>query len=163
MINLSHKYFKVHRLVAKAFLPLILNKNVVNHKDFDHFNNQLSNLEWCTQKENVKHAILHKRNKYYYYVDKEKAVELFKTGKTISRIAKEFNATKASVEFIIRANGISRKQYPRESKYGLSLKQLKQLFDAGYSNSEISKTYNIPPKYIGRRKYQFKKGEIYAQ
>jgi hypothetical protein len=46
---------KVHRLVAVVFLGFHSDK-VVNHKDGNKINNQLSNLEWITQKENVIHA-----------------------------------------------------------------------------------------------------------
>lgn len=59
-INLSNKgrkNLRIHRIVAKAFLPNPNNKPYINHIDGNKKNNNITNLEWCTQKENVDHAI----------------------------------------------------------------------------------------------------------
>lgn len=47
----------VHRLVAIAFIPRIKGKNDINHKDGNKLNNHITNLEWCTPRENTLHAI----------------------------------------------------------------------------------------------------------
>lgn len=47
----------IHRLVAEYFLEPIEGKNIVNHIDCNKENNHYTNLEWCTQKENVEYAM----------------------------------------------------------------------------------------------------------
>ena len=50
------KMCTIHRLVAKAFIPNRIGKQMVNHIDLNKQNNQISNLEWVTAKENMQHA-----------------------------------------------------------------------------------------------------------
>lgn len=58
MLYNMNKYscYKIHRLVAGAFLLNPENKSDVNHLDGVKSNNNINNLEWATRSENHYHA-----------------------------------------------------------------------------------------------------------
>ncbi len=54
--NRVRKFYAVHRMIAKAFLPNPDGLPFVNHKNADPSDNRVCNLEWCTFIHNMRHA-----------------------------------------------------------------------------------------------------------
>ena len=59
--NGKQKNFKVHRLVAEAFIPNPKNLKFVNHKNEIKNDNLVENLEWCDFKYNLNYGTCQKR------------------------------------------------------------------------------------------------------
>lgn len=104
----SNKY--VHRLVATCFIPNDNNYETVNHIDYNVKNNNVNNLEWCSQKQNVFHSISHLKKrknithsntgeKYITYRKKDNVYRI-----TINKV--EYPSCKSLEEAIKRRNEI---------------------------------------------------------
>ena len=102
--NGNLKLFKVHRIVAEAFIPNPNNYPIINHIDGNKLNNNVDNLEWCSYSHNEKEAYklgLIKNNTYGLkkYTDslkkKIKQYDLkgnfLKEWNSVSEIKKELN------------------------------------------------------------------------
>lgn len=97
------KDFKVHRLVAEAFIPNPNNYRVVNHIDGNPLNNNAENLEWCTQKMNIKHAINNELTiTRIKTIDRETMVELLNNNFNYDEIAEILGVAKGTVFNYIR-------------------------------------------------------------
>lgn len=52
-IEIAGRNYKIHRLVAQAFIPNPDNKPVVHHKNHRKWDNHVDNLVWATHQENT--------------------------------------------------------------------------------------------------------------
>jgi hypothetical protein len=123
-VNNNKSRPRIHRLVAKAFIPNLNNKPDINHIDGNKLNNNVSNLEWCTKSENALHAYKTglfnsqlqslKENKFGlgnlgrkglgYKIEMKDAQEIrsrYSQGETQKSIATDFNISQALVSHII--------------------------------------------------------------
>lgn len=57
----KQKKLLLHRIIATTFIDNPEGKPCVNHIDENKLNNDLSNLEWCTERENAVHGTRIKR------------------------------------------------------------------------------------------------------
>lgn len=108
--NGKRKTVKIHRLIANHFISNPKKKKEVNHIDGDKTNNSISNLEWCTRRENNKHARLTGLNKdmgetHHNAKLKESDIlmirELRSSGLTHREIASKFNVTRKCITSIL--------------------------------------------------------------
>lgn len=102
---------RVHRLVARAFLPNPQNLPVVNHKDHVRSHNDVANLEWCTQRENLRHAERAGRMPRDYWVGR-RSPNARLTGEQVAQI-REIRRTGASLQTLARAFGVSKRAIGR--------------------------------------------------
>lgn len=103
------KNMLVHRLVALAFLGEPANdKLVVNHKDLNKHNNEISNLEYVTKSRNAQHAADHYHNATPEAIQqrRKKIITLRAQGWGYGQIAHQFSMTMNQVRALIQASGL---------------------------------------------------------
>lgn len=109
-INGKDKGFFVHRLVLMTFNPIANMENLqVNHIDGNKKNNNVKNLEWCTNAENQRHAFQYglisragTKNSQAKLNEEEvvKIADMIMDGVTHKEIAKHFNISSITVSAI---------------------------------------------------------------
>ena len=117
--NSKPKMFRVHRLVAEAFIPNPYNKKEVNHIDCNKFNNKVDNLEWVTREENHIHKCANGLNSTKEAVEKNKIKiaqidnygEIIKCFGSMSDAARELNLSVANICNVCKGKLKSTKGY----------------------------------------------------
>jgi glycyl-tRNA synthetase alpha subunit len=97
--------YRLHRLVAMTFLENPENKEQVNHIDGNKTNNNVSNLEWVTNKENQIHKFkTGLGNNYTRKIGQynNESCELIKEYKSIVLASKEVNISKSSIQGVLQ-------------------------------------------------------------
>ena len=79
------KQFLAHRLIAEVFIPNPQNYPVVNHKDANRMNNNIENLEWCSQADNVRHSVNMRKQRYLTKLKQRR----ISSGITTNRLARK--------------------------------------------------------------------------
>lgn len=127
----------IHRLVAQAFIPNLNNYNIVNHIDGIKNNNKSYNLEWCTIKENVHHAIRtglmnpQKNTKYLH-----------------TNYGKNNVKSRSVIVYDLNNNYIGEFDCMREAKEKLGLKYPSQTSYIGYCcRGKVKQTYGYIWRY----------------
>lgn len=110
----------VHRLVALAFIENPNNYPIVNHKDENKLNNNASNLEWCTCKENLSYSDIYTKGLITKNKTKasnaEKPIIAIKNNiqyefKSIAEASRQVNSTRFGIRQVINKENRTCKGY----------------------------------------------------
>lgn len=99
--------YKIHILVAKAFIPNPYGKPCVNHKDGNKLNNHVDNLEWCSYSENMYHSFvnLNRKSKPAKKLSDKDVIEIRKwkatTNITYAQLSLYYNIHPANLSNIV--------------------------------------------------------------
>ena len=150
----SMSTISLHRAVLSTFDPNPdMYKLQINHKDGIKSNNNLDNLEWCTNKENMHHALKNQLIKNLTDDELTQIITLIKRGCTDFEISQQSSATEATV-MSIRLKQLYKERtdalgYTQVVKHVLDdlpdeiFIKVIELAKAGYSDSEIGKLLGI--------------------
>lgn len=159
------RWQRVHRLVADAFLPEPKpGQFFVNHKNSNPRDNRVENLEWCTHKENIQHAVdngrmRHGSNHRETHLVEKNIIDIRMRklqGDKLKIIAEDYNISVATASAIVRGatwkhvpGALPKKTTPLASKLSEDeVKSIRKEFANGTKQRDLSLKYGVNPGTI---------------
>lgn len=105
--NGKRKNHYTHRLVAEHFIGEIPEGYVINHKDYDKYNNTADNLEIVTQKENIIHSIPNMEGPNRRFKDYKKRYIRYRSNRYEVTVKKEYIGTYRTLQEAIDARDLA--------------------------------------------------------
>lgn len=164
-IKIQRNNYKVHRLVAIAYISNPENLPQVNHIDGNKLNNDVSNLEWATNSDNQYHAwktgLQPKRHASNASLTQKEAdairEEYVNTKIGTLELSRKYNVSKTTIKDILNAKyynldktikPVSRKKTP-PSFTPEQVIEIRELYATGeYSYNKLGKMFGVNHKTI---------------
>ena len=163
-IKLNGVTYKVHRLVAQAFIPNPDNLPQVNHIDGNKKNNKVSNLEWCDNSYNQKHAwdnnlqpIRHASNCKLSQEQADSIRQEYLDGSSISELSTFYQVSKTTIKDILKGKhynldkdipSVTREQSKRKLTFEQA-EEIRRIYNENHpSYNSLAMAYGVNHKTI---------------
>lgn len=166
-ITLNKKRYSIHRLVGEYYISNPNNYPQINHKDGNKLNNDISNLEWCTNAQNQLHAwnigLQQIRNAINCALTQKQADEIrykyITTNTSQRKLAKEYGVAKTTIADILSGKYYNLKNnavplVKNLNKPKLTMEQVDEIREefakGNISYNSLGKKYGVDHKTIKR-------------